>query len=140
MRFRLVLPLVLALTLASGLAAKTKRSSKSANSTDSEYVSALATANRFLHAWRSEDHEAGLLLVSDDAKSRTSEDRFEKFFEPGGNVQRGFQVGQGAKVKAGRYSFPVKLYERNAGQSHVRTSQLLVVKSGGDEWVIDRLP
>lgn len=126
--------------LVGGLAAKTKRSSKPAGSIDSGYVSALATANRFLQAWQTEDHEAGLLLVSDDAKNRTSEDRFEKFFDPGGNLQRGFQVGQGSKIKAGRYSFPVKLYERSDGQSHVRTSQLLVVDSGGKEWVIDRLP
>ncbi len=126
--------------MAGDLTAKTKRASKPKDSGDPGYVSALATANRFLHAWQSEDHEAGLMLVSDNAKSRTSEDRFEKFFEPGGTVQRGFQLGQGTKIKAGRYSFPVKLYERSAGQSQVRTSKLLVVNSGGDEWVVDRLP
>jgi hypothetical protein len=126
--------------MAGSLEAKTKRPTKPANAADPGYVSALATANRFLHAWQSEDHEAGLLLVSDDAKQRTSEERFEKFFQPGSNVQRAFQIGPGTKVRTGRYSFPVKLYERIAGASLVRTSQLLVVNSGGDEWVVDRLP
>ena len=123
-----------------GLAAKSKRPTKTANTAEAGYASALATADRFLHAWQSEDHEAGLLLVSDDAKSRTSEERFEKFFTPGGPLQRSFQVGEGAKLRAGRYSFPVKLYERSAGAPRVRSSQLLVVNSGGDEWVVDRLP
>jgi len=129
----------LVLMFAGGVAAKAKHPPKS-NAPASGYLSALATANRFLHAWQSEDHEAGLLLVSDDAKQRTSEERFEKFFTPSGDVQRGFQIGQGTKMKTGRYSFPVKLYERSAGASRVRTSQLLVVNSGGDEWVVDKLP
>ena len=45
-----------------------------------EYVEALAAANRFLHAWQSQDHEGGLLMLTDEAKRRASEDRLQKFF------------------------------------------------------------
>ena len=38
----------------------------SATTTDRDYVSALSAANRFLQAWQTQDHEAGLLLLTDD--------------------------------------------------------------------------
>ena len=46
-------------------------------------TSALAAANRFLQAWQNQDRETGLLMLTDDAKQASSEDRLEAFFSSG---------------------------------------------------------
>ncbi len=43
---------------------------------DAGYVSALAAANRFLQAWQNQDHETGLIMLTDDAKEHSSADRW----------------------------------------------------------------
>ena len=108
---------------------------------DRNYVPALSVANRFLQAWQAEDHEAGLLLLSDSAKQKISEDRLEKYFQPGLTTLRAFQVAHGKKLKEGRYTFPVVLFERPSGVFfRTRNVQLLVVQAGKDDWVVDKLP
>lgn len=112
--------------------------------TDREYVSALAAANRFLQAWQEEDHEAGLLLLTDNAKHRTSAEHLESLFSPETPASRGYQIAQGRKLNAHRYVFPVTLLEADRTNpnkaAHTRTSQIVVVDSGRDEWAVDRLP
>ena len=44
---------------------------------DRGYSSALAAANRFLQAWQNQDHETGLLMLTDVAKQDSSQDRME---------------------------------------------------------------
>src|SRR5512143_2802276 len=64
--------------------AKSKPKAKTASATvDPDYVSALATANRFLHAWQVQDHETGVLMLTDAAKQHLSEERLDAFFSAG---------------------------------------------------------
>jgi hypothetical protein len=105
-----------------------------------DYVSALGTANRFLNAWQVQDHEAGLLLLSDAAKQQWSETRLQNFFSPETTTQRGFQIAHGKKLRPGRYLFAVSLLENGGKTTRVRSSQLIVIQTGGGDWVVDKLP
>src|SRR3974377_1706136 len=77
---------------------------------DRDYAAALAALNGFLHAWQTRDYEAGLLMITDRVRQHTSEDHVEALFSPSSSIQA-FEIGRGRKLKAGRYSFPVALFE-----------------------------
>ncbi|MBZ5705128.1 MAG: hypothetical protein LAN63_07225 [Acidobacteriia bacterium] len=118
--------------------AKTK---PSASTADRDYISALAAANQFLHAWQAQDHEAGLVMLSDAAKQHTSEERLQSFFAPASGTQQAFEISRGKRVKPGRYSFPVVLLETAPGHAvHRRFSHIIVTRAGKEEWAVDKLP
>ena len=114
----------------------------SATTTDRDYVSALSAANRFLQAWQTQDHEAGLLLLTDSAKKVTSEGQLEKMLSPGTSTPRGYQIARGKKLSTGRYSFSITLYEVAGPPKplRIRNSQIIAVQTGKDDWAIDKLP
>ena len=118
--------------------AKTRPALKHASApVDSEYVSALTTANRFLQAWQNHDQETGLLLLSDAAKQKTSADNLEDFFSsrlPAYEITRGKRVGDG-------YCFSVVLFDGGEG-THLRHSysELVVRRAGRNDWAVDTLP
>jgi hypothetical protein len=124
-------------TLAS---AKAKPRQKPA--TDGDYVSALAAADRFLQAWQMEDQEAGLLMLTDAAKQHASQAQIERFFSPELQRKRGFQITRGKKLREGRYLFPVVLITADSDTRSARlsSSRIIVVRTGHEEWAIDRLP
>jgi hypothetical protein len=126
---------------ASPLSAKSKHT-PATSLLDREYVSALASANRFLTAWQTQDHEAGIVLLTDAAKQQVSEDRMQAFFAPGSSIQEGYEISRGKKLKPGRYVFPVALFEIGPDHKwvHPRFSQIVVVNTGKDDWAIDKLP
>jgi hypothetical protein len=129
------------LLFASGAAAG--KSKTSSHVLSREYVEALAAANRFLHTWQSQDHEGGLLMLSDEAKRRTSEDRLEKFFSKPSNIIEAYEIGHAKTFKGRRYIFPVTLFEVVDGKRvRPRYSQVVVIRTGTgeDDWAIDRLP
>ena len=130
--------LLACLVLCLPLPAKTKPSVSTA---DRDYVSALAAANQFLHAWQAQDHEAGLVMLSDAAKHQTSEERLQSFFAPPSGTQQAFEISRGRKLKPGRYSFPVVLLETAPGRAaHRRLSHIIVTRAGKEEWAVDKLP
>ncbi|SRR5581483_127663 len=106
-----------------------------------DYVAALATANRFLSAWQARDHETGLVLLTDSAKKHSSQEQVESFFSS--PSQGSFEITRGKKLKGGRYTFPVALYEQTGhspGHCRPRYSLITVVKTGKDDWAVDTLP
>ena len=122
--------------------AKSKPKTASA-AVDPDYVSALATANRFLHAWQVQDHETGVLMLTDAAKQRVSEDQLEAFFSAGDASAEGFEIARGKKLQPGRYRFPVAFWQSVSGKNrklHPRFSEIIVVRTGKDDWAIDKLP
>jgi hypothetical protein len=140
-RFRLIRGFFFCLLVVNpSLSAKAKPSASTA--ADSDYVSALAAANRFLYAWQTQDHETGLLMLTDAAKHQTSEDRLQEFFSPGPGTQHAFEISQGKKLKAGRYTFPVALFGIREDQRGIRPrfSQIIVIRTGKDDWAVDKLP
>jgi hypothetical protein len=111
---------------------------------DRDYVSALAAANEFLHAWQVQDRAGGVILLSDSAKHQSSEDRIEELLAPGMGVLQSYEIGQGKKLKSGTYSFPVTLFVIGTGKAakpiRPRFSQIVVSRTGRDDWAIDKLP
>ena len=112
----------------------------SQSNAEADYVSALATANHFLYAWQSHDEEAGLLLLTEAAKKRSSEEQIANFFTD--SVLTTYEIGRGKKLKPGIYVFPLALYSANERENrcHPRYSQVSVVKTGKQDWGIDTLP
>jgi hypothetical protein len=123
------------------LSAKSKHS-PATSLLDREYVAALSSANRFLTAWQTQDHEAGIILLTDNAKHQVSEDSLQAFFAPGSEIQQGYEINRGKKLGAGRYVFPVALFEVGPDHKwvHPRFAQIVVVNTGKDDWAIDKLP
>jgi hypothetical protein len=109
---------------------------------ESDYVLALFTANDFLHAWQVQDREAGILLLTDRLKQRTSEDALMNFFSAATPCTQSFEIQRGKKLAPGRYRFPVSLFQKTSSAKRMRsqTSSLVVVKTGRNEWSIDKLP
>jgi hypothetical protein len=134
--------MALCLTLqASSVSIAKTRHSAPPPASDSGYASALAAANRFLQAWQNQDHETGLLMLTDTAKQNSSQDRLEVFFASGHDAA--YEIARGKKLKAGCYAFPVALFTSVAGMTNAarpQKSQIVVVRAGRDEWAIDKLP
>jgi hypothetical protein len=137
--FLLLLSAGIAFTIPS-LSAKGKHSTTGL--LDREYVAALSSANRFMNAWQTQDHEAGIILLTDTAKHQVPEDRLRAFFAPGSAIQQGYEISRGKKLQPGRYTFPVALFEIGPDHKwvHPRFSQIIVVNTGKDDWAVDKLP
>jgi hypothetical protein len=104
---------------------------------DPGYVSALATANRFLHAWQSGDLENGMVLISDGIRQSQNPETFEQLFAATGD--RAFEISTGSGHR-GRYSFPVVLLAPKGSHVTRRSSEITVVDAGKNDWVVDKLP
>jgi len=104
---------------------------------DSGYVFALGAANHFLHAWQTGDLENGMVELSDGIRHSQNADKLELFFSSGAGG--GFEIARG-HGHPGRYSFPVVLV--TARRSHLtrRSSEIVVVETGKNDWVVDKLP
>ena len=116
----------------------------SSSGIDADYIAALAAANEFLHAWQIQDRAAGVILLTDATKHRTSEEKIEELLAPGVGFSQSYEIARGRKLRAGAYSFPVTLFVIGTGKSakpiRPRYSQIVVVKTGRDDWAIDKLP
>lgn len=106
-------------------------------SSDANYASALATANRFLQAWQTGDLEAGMVLLSDGVRHAQSPDKFEDFFSS--DAVRGFEITRGTSNR-GRYRFPVVLVTTRGSQIRRKFSEIVVVDAGKNDWTVDKLP
>ena len=110
----------------------------SAHSTfDPAYGSALAAANRFLHAWQNQDHETGIVMLADTARQHASPESLQSFFSPGPDAA--YEIAHGQRLKAGEYAFPLVLFGSAEG-SRPRYCKLVVVHAGKDDWAVERLP
>ena len=105
---------------------------------DPQYGSALAAANRFLHAWQTQDHETGIMMLSDRARQHASRDQLQQFFSAG--PEAAFEIQRGRRMNEGAYSFPVVLVDTSNSTSGAHACRLLIVKGGKDDWAVDRLP
>lgn len=140
-----LLILIIALALPIGAKNTVARASKLKGgvAADADYITALSTADQFLHAWMRQDHEAGLMMLTDEAKRRTTEERLQAFFSAAPETQQAFEISHGKKVKSGRYEFPVALLEVVPGKGnavHRRFSQIIVTRTSRNDWAVDKLP
>jgi hypothetical protein len=105
---------------------------------DSSYGSALAAANRFLHAWQTEDHETGIMMLTDSARQNVSPDKLQTFFSPEGDAA--YEIEHGKRVNSAAYAFPVVLFGASGTPSRPHACTVVVTRSGKNEWAIDKLP
>ncbi|HKW16712.1 MAG TPA: hypothetical protein VJO35_04310 [Terriglobales bacterium] len=116
--------------------AHTHRNSKPAF--DSCYNGALATANRFLQAWQAEDHETGIVMLTDAARSHSSADVLQSFFSPGSDAA--YEIARGKRVNAATYVFPIVLFSSGSTPSHRHASKIVIVRNGIKDWAVNKLP
>ena len=114
-----------------------KHHSSPSLSDDREYILALATADRFLHAWQVGDFENGMILLSDRVRHSQDPDNVEQFFS--GNSGQAFEItrGQGSR---GRYRFSIVLVTATGSHVRRRVSEIVVISTGKNDWVVDKLP
>jgi hypothetical protein len=111
--------------------------SKKPAPSDAGYALALSTANRFLVAWQSGDLANGMVLVSDGMRHTQNANKFEEFFS--GDSDRAFEIGAG-RGNHRRYNFPVVLVTAKGSQLSRHSSFMVLVSSGKNDWVVDKLP
>ncbi|MGA8764301.1 MAG: hypothetical protein WB562_15650 [Candidatus Sulfotelmatobacter sp.] len=123
-------------------ASKTAPAKSAALSTD--YLSALAAADRFLQAWQTGDAENGLVLLTGHAKKNFSREDLEAFFSA--SAPAAYEITRGKPLRRGRYEFPVRLLgcsspasPAKAGHTR-RLSSIVVLRTGNNDWAIDKLP
>ena len=134
-RFAIFSSLIL-LSAASFCSAR-QRSSSKIKITDSGYVAALSTANRFLNAWQVGDLETGTVLLSDRARRSQSADSLEKFFSR--TPDRAFEINHGKCERSG-CRFPVVMLSEESGRVHRKFSEIELVNNGKSDWAVDKVP
>jgi len=110
---------------------------------DRDYLSALNVANRFLNAWQNQDQETAILLLTDRLREPSQEDRLQALFSAPTGSRSAYELCRGRKLAAGRYEFPIVLFrvsESSPKWQHPHTATLIIVRSGKDEWLLDKLP
>jgi hypothetical protein len=110
-----------------------------AQSTDSNYIAGLATANRFLAAWQGNDQAAAMPLITNRAKQQTTEDGVDKLFS--GSSTRAFEITHGRALRQGRYQFSIVLLQTDdSGRARRRFAELIITNTGKNDWAVDKLP
>ena len=104
---------------------------------DPAYAAALAAANRFLHAWQTQDHETGIMMLTNAARAHASRERLQEFFSP--SPDAAFEIQRGKHVN-GEYVFPVVLFGRSQSDAHAHPGSVVITKLGKDDWAVDKLP
>jgi hypothetical protein len=135
----LFFPIVLATTAV--LAGSRYHPARQDAPTDPGYAFALAAATNFLHAWQTGDLENGTILLSDGVRHSQNADKLEEFFSTGkssGN-ERAFEITRG-HGRLSRYSFPVVLVTLRGSHIARKTSEIILIETGKNDWVVDKLP
>jgi hypothetical protein len=130
-------PVIITLFIASRLWASHNHPPKPEPPPEPGYVYALAAANHFLHAWQIGDLENGMVLLSDGIRHSQNADQLETFFSR--EKERSFEIGRG-HGHTGQYTFPVTLVSLRGSHALRRTSQITVIETGKNDWVVDKLP
>lgn len=104
---------------------------------DRGYVTALATANRFLNAWQTGDLETGMLLLSDQVRRSQTAESVERVFSREPN--RAFEISHG-KCDHGAFRFPVVMLSGDTAHLHRKFSEIVLINTGKNDWVVNQLP
>jgi len=133
----LLLTVLLIVFISPSWAGSHSHRAKQENPTDPGYVLALAAADRFLHAWQIGDIENGMVQLSDRVRLSEDADKVEQFFSDA--KDRAFEITRG-NGQPGRYHFPVVLIWTQGSRITRKVSELILVETGKNDWVVDKLP
>jgi len=118
---------------ASPVASAKKHKAAPTQPTDSNYIAALATANRFLATWRDNDQAAAMPWITNRAKQQSTEEGVDKLFS--GSSTRAFEISRGRLVRQGRYQFSIVLLQNDdSGHTRRRFTQLIITNTGNNDW------
>ena len=113
---------------------------------DDEYISALAVADQFCHAWQMGNFRDGKALLSRRLIRRHPEDRLADAIVGVQNPSHvAYEIFGGKRLSDGRIAFKVRLFQRHAGQHADRiegpAEDLVMVRDeqSGD-WRVDEFP
>lgn len=105
---------------------------------DPSYSSALATANRFLHAWQTQDHETGIMMLTDAARQNASREQLQGFFSPG--PEAAYEIRRGHRTGDGEFIFPAVLFGLSESAPRPYVCHIVITRAGKDDWAVDRVP
>jgi len=114
---------------------------KSPDPADPGYVYALAAANHFMHSWQTGDLEDGTIQLSDGIRHSQNADKLEHFFSTANSNsnERSYEIARG-HGHPGRYIFPLMLDTLRGSRVTRRASEIILVETSKNDWVIDKLP
>ena len=78
-----------------------------------------------------------MILLSDRIRHSLNPDTLEQLFSNG--TDRGFELSRG-HGHPGRYSFPVVLVTSRSSKITRKSSEIILIETGKNDWVVDRLP
>jgi hypothetical protein len=131
--------ITMALVLLAPPPVSAKKHKAPAQPTDSNYIAGLGIANRFLAAWQSNDQAAAMPLITTRAKEQSTEEGVDQLFS--GSSNRGFEITRGHPLGQGRYQFSVVLLQADdSGHARRRFAELIITKTGKNDWAVDKLP
>ena len=131
--------IAMALVLLAPAPVSAKKHKAPAQPTDSNYIAGLGIANRFLAAWQSNDQAAAMPLITTRAKEQSTEEGVDQLFS--GSSNRGFEITRGHPLRQGRYQFSIVLLQTDAsGHARRRFAELIITKTGKNDWAVDKLP
>lgn len=133
----LLLTVLLIVFISPSWAGSHSHRAKQENPTDPGYVLALAAADRFLHSWQIGDIENGMVQLSDRVRRSENADKVEQFFSDA--TDRAFEISRG-HGQPGRYHFPVVMAWTQGSRITRKVSEVVLVETGKNDWVVDKLP
>lgn len=77
------------------------------------------------------------MMLTDAARQQASADKLQEFFSPTG--QAAYEIQRGRRMNAGEFVFPVVLFG-TAQNSQPRVCRLVIMRTGKDDWAVNRLP
>ncbi len=77
------------------------------------------------------------MMLTDAARQQASADQLQEFFSPAGPAA--YEIQRGRRINGGEYVFPVVLFGASQN-SRPHVSHLVIVRTGKDEWAVNRLP
>ncbi|MFP3938299.1 MAG: hypothetical protein ACLFVW_08145 [Phycisphaerae bacterium] len=141
---RTLMPAVIAVLLATPGCQGTE-TSEDAELSDQDHAAALKVANDFLRAWREQDVQAGLNLLSDRLRRAHTLTQIEDAVRGHPNVEHSaFTVSAGEPVGGDRFAFRVGLVFRFTGQAADRlessSHRMVMVLNERGNWRVDSFP
>lgn len=77
------------------------------------------------------------MMLTDTARQQVSDDKLQEFFSPGDHAA--FEIQRGRRINGGEFVFPVVLFG-TAQNAQPRACRVVIMRTGKDEWAVNRLP
>lgn len=77
------------------------------------------------------------MMLTDAARQQASSEKLQEFFSPGDHAA--YEIERGRRVNGGEYIFPVVLFGTTQN-AHPRACRLMIMRTGKDDWAVNRLP